>query len=160
MKIDLILSANIWSDFYSCSGQHECERCYSSSICIVVIETFFTLPKFDYLHFIVLCELNLFWFCGFTFCFNLFSFSFIYNRNFHIGNNIFNYIIKLHFLTRKSGGRVQHPGLQLMFFWVGESIIEVGELGKMVPLRPPNFAVRRALIRPLGDGGQRERSFW
>ena len=41
-------------------------------------------------------------------------------------------------------------GLQLMFFWVGESILEAGELGEMVPLGPANFAVRRALIRPLG----------
>ena len=39
-----------------------------------------------------------------------------------------------------------------MFFWVGESIIEVGELGKMVPLGLSNFAVCRALIRPLGVG--------
>ena len=34
-----------------------------------------------------------------------------------------------------------------MFFWVGESIIEAGELGEMVPLGPANFAVLRALIR-------------
>ena len=34
-----------------------------------------------------------------------------------------------------------------MFFWVGESIIEAGELGKMVPPGQPNFAVRGALIR-------------
>ena len=40
-------------------------------------------------------------------------------------------------------------GLQLMFFWVGESIIEAGELGEMVPLGPANFAVRRALIWSL-----------
>ena len=40
-------------------------------------------------------------------------------------------------------------GLQLMFFWVGESIIEAGELGEMVPLGPTNFAIRQALIRPL-----------
>ena len=40
-------------------------------------------------------------------------------------------------------------GLQLMFFWVGESILEAGELGEMVPLGPANFAIRQALIRPL-----------
>ena len=44
-----------------------------------------------------------------------------------------------------------------MFFWVGESIIEVGELGKMVPLGLPNFAVCRALIRdPWGLGLERK----
>ena len=36
-----------------------------------------------------------------------------------------------------------------MSFCVGESIIEAGALGKMVPLGLANFAVRRALIRPL-----------
>ena len=36
-----------------------------------------------------------------------------------------------------------------MLFWVDESIIDAGELGKMAPLGPANFAVRRALIRPL-----------
>ena len=39
-----------------------------------------------------------------------------------------------------------------MFVWVGESIIEAGELEKMVPLGLANFTVRRALIRPLVVG--------
>ena len=46
-------------------------------------------------------------------------------------------------------------GLQLMFLWVGESIIEAGELGGMVPLGLANFAVRRALIRPLNTDSPR-----
>ena len=43
-------------------------------------------------------------------------------------------------------------GLQLIFLEAGESIVESGEEEKMVPLGPANFAVRRALIRPLVDG--------
>ena len=42
-----------------------------------------------------------------------------------------------------------------MFLWVGESIIEAGELGGMVPLGLANFAVRRALIRPLNTDSPR-----
>ena len=42
---------------------------------------------------------------------------------------------------------ITDAGLQLMFSWVGESILEAGELGEMVPLGPANFAVLRALIR-------------
>ena len=51
-----------------------------------------------------------------------------------------------------SNEKIWYTGLQLMFFWVGESIIEAVELGKMAPLGPANFAVRRALIGPLVAG--------